>query len=349
MGLVQHHPALNRPTQPVCSVCIANFNGIDLLADCLDSIFGQQCDFIFEIIVHDDASSDTSVQFLRERYPQVEVLASQENVGFCISNNRMVEHARGEYVLLLNNDAALFPDSLATLMRHAELQNPQGILTLPQFDWQTGALVDRGCLLDPFYNPIPNMDPKRHDVAMTIGACLWIRRSLWAKLGGFPEWIESIGEDIYLCCQARLRGMPVQTASGSGYRHRQGVSFGGNRVVSGRLQTTFRRRRLSERNKTSAMVICTPTFIVWLLLALHLTMLMTEGVVVATIRLDRKVWKEIYGPAIRFACIAPFALGKRRHQVQAERRITVWNYLRSFVLLPHKLRLLLRHGVPVIR
>ena len=158
MAMVQHHPSLNRAAAPACSVCIANYNGAHMLAECLDSVLAQQTDASIEIIVHDDASTDGSVAFLRERYPQVEVLASDENVGFCIGNNRMVAHARGEYVLLLNNDAALFTDALATLLAAASAQPAAGILTLPQYDWESGEIVDRGCLLDPFYNPVPNLD-----------------------------------------------------------------------------------------------------------------------------------------------------------------------------------------------
>jgi len=349
MALVQQHPALNRPERPACSICVANYNGVDLLGDCLDSIFSQQCDFTFEVIVHDDASPDASVKFLRERYPQVEVLASEENVGFCIGNNRMVAHARGEYILLLNNDAALFPDALAALMSDARQRSPQGLSTLPQHDWETGTLVDRGCLLDPFYNPVPNVDPRRADVAMAIGACLFLPRTVWNALGGFPEWFESIGEDLYLCCLARLHGIDVRVVPASAYRHRQGASFGGNRVVSGKLQTTFRRRRLSERNKTSVLVICTPTALVWFLLLLHITMLASEGLAMTVLGWNRMPWREIYGPAIRHACAARTTLGKRREQVQRERRTSLRRYLRGFVWLPRKLHLLLRHGLPVIR
>jgi len=348
MGLVQHYPALNRPAAPVCSVCIANYNGVALLADCLESVLSQLGSPSIEIIVHDDASTDDSVALLRKKYPQIELLASTENVGFCISNNRMAAHARGEYILLLNNDAALYPDGLSTLLEAACAPARSGILTLPQYDWTTDTLVDRGCLLDPFYNPVPNRDPQRTDVAMAIGACLFMARELWCELGGFPEWFESIGEDLYICCLARLRGVSVQVTSCSGYRHRQGASFGGNRVVSNQLQTTFRRRRLSERNKTIAMVICTPTFIVWWLLALHLAALVAEGVTMAMIRLDRKIWNEIYSPAIYFACAAPITLSKRRQGVQKDRRATLLSYLCAFVLLPQKLKLLLLHGVPKI-
>jgi len=347
--VVRQFPAVNRPLQPVCSVCIANFNGEPFLSECLDSILAQEDSASCEIIVHDDASGDASLALLRDRYPQVEVLASNENVGFCVSNNRMVAHARGEYVLLLNNDAALFPDAVATLLAAARAQSAAGILTLPQYDWASGELVDRGCLLDPFHNPVPNRDPRVRDVAYGIGACLFLPRALWNELGGFPEWFESIAEDLYLCCLARLRGLPMQVTDGSGYRHRQGASFGGNRVVAGRLATTFRRRRLSERNKTATLVVCMPTAFAWLLLAVHAFLLACEGIALAVVRFDVRIWTDIYGPTLAYACKAPSALRTRRRDVQATRRVGLRDYLRAFTWMPQKLRMLRRHGVPSVR
>lgn len=348
MALV-HYPALNRPDRPTCSVCIANYNGEQLLVDCLESVFAQQGDFSVEVIVHDDASTDGSVALLRERYPQVELLASDGNVGFCISNNRMVAQARGEYVLLLNNDAALFPDALATLLAAARAQATPGILSLPQYDWETGDLVDRGCLLDPFYNPVPNLDPLRRDVAYVIGACLWIPRALWGELGGFPEWMESIGEDIYLCCHARLRGWPTQVTHSSGYRHRQGANFGGNRADNGKLHSTIRRRRLSERNKTAALLACTPTPLAWLLLLIHLCALAMEGLVVAALNRKWRVWREAYMPTFVSLCKEWPELRRRRRAVQAFRNVGLGIYLTCFVPWPRKLALLARHGTPHVR
>ena len=349
MGMVQHYPAVNRPAAPVCSVCIANYNGVALLADCLDSVLAQECDFSIEIIVHDDASTDSSLAFLRERYPQVEVLAGAQNAGFCVSNNRMAAHARGEFILLLNNDAALYPDALSTLLGAARRQAQHGVLTLPQFDWISGVLVDRGCLLDPFYNPISNLDSERTDVAMVIGACLWTSRGLWNRLGGFPDWMESIAEDLYFCCLARLCDIPVEVVACSGYRHRQGISFGGNRVESGRLQSTYRRRHLSERNKTAAMLICTPTWLVWPLLAVHMIALASEGAILSVAKRDLRPWREIYGATIRFTFGALAKLRERRSVAQRQRRISLRRYLSCFVPTPHKLRLLTRHGIPKIR
>lgn len=349
MALVQHYPALKPTPAPVCSVCIANYNGARMLGDCIESVLAQQGGVPVEIIVHDDASTDKSVGFLRGHYPQVEILASTDNVGFCVGNNRMVAHARGEFILLLNNDAALYPDALASLLAAARAAPQPGILTLPQYDWQTGELVDRGCLLDPFYNPVPNLDPERTEVAYVIGACLWISRRQWNELGGFPEWIGSIGEDMYLCCLARLRGSTVAVTRGSGYRHHQGTSFGGNRIDEGRLKTTYRRRALSERNKTAVMVICTPTPLVWPLFALHVLLLAFEGALLTLVKRETRIWREVYGSTIAHTLRNSAGLLSKRHEAQRLRRIGLRVYRRVFTWRPRKLGLLGRHGVPELR
>lgn len=346
MGMVQNYPAVNRPTAPTCSVCIANYNGVAMLADCLDSVLVQQGEFSIEIIVHDDASTDDSLAVLREQYPQVEVLASSENVGFCISNNRMAAHAMGEYILLLNNDAALHVDAISTFLRDVESQKEQGILTLPQYDWETGALVDRGCMLDPFCNPIPNLDPACTDVAYVIGACLWCPREMWRNLGGFPEWMESIAEDLYICGVARLRGKTVRALSSSGYRHRQGATFGGNRVGNGSLRTSVKRRRLSERNKTRALVILTPGLVVLPLLVAHLLALALEGLVLCVARCDPTLWREIYGSAISTLFRDAAMLRVERRAQQRLRKIPLSQWFAPTRWMSRKVYMALRYGMP---
>jgi len=349
MALVQHFPALTPVPDPVCSICIANYNGVEVLVDCIDSVLAQEGAIPVEIIVHDDASTDGSMEWIRQRYPKVELLAADENVGFCVANNRMVAQARGEFILLLNNDAALYPDALQTLLAAARDQAPPGVFTLPQYDWQSGELVDRGCLLDPFYNPVPNLDPARYDVAYVIGACMFLPRALWNDLGGFPDWFGSIAEDMYMCCLARLRGLPVTVTQTSGYRHRQGRSFGGNRVDAGKLNTTYRRRYFSERNKTAVMAICTPTGGVWPWLVVHLLVLCVEGIVLSLAKRDTAIWREIYAPTLRFGFEETGVLLAKRRTVQRMRCISLREYLGGFVLAWRKLRLLRRYGIPDVR
>jgi GT2 family glycosyltransferase len=348
MQLVEFQPG-QRPAEHVdCTVCIANFNGAELIDACLESIFAQQGEFTVEVIVHDDASTDGSIALMKARYPRIEVIESAANVGFCISNNRMVARANGEFVLLLNNDAALQPDALAALLHAARADAAPSVFTLPQYDWTTNREVDRGCRLDLFYNPVPNIDAGRSDVAYVIGACLWVPKDRWNALGGFPDWMGSIAEDMYLCSVARLSGMRVKALSTSGYRHRQGASFGGNRVEAGRLRTNTRRRFLSERNKTAVMIVCTPGMVVIPLLVLHASALVLEGFVLSLIKGDFRILAEIYVAALRSVYAMRRVLVDRRRVVQHDRVIGVFRYFAAFTTVPQKLRLLFRRGIPDI-
>ncbi len=340
--------ALNRSKRPVCSVCIANYNGEKLLIDCLDSLLNQAAAFDIEVIVHDDASTDGSVDLIKSRYPGVELLISESNVGFCTANNRMARISRGKYLLLLNNDAALDPNAMATLLRTAESIDVPGILTLPQLDWETGRLVDRGCLLDPFLNPVPNLDSSRDEVAYVVGACLWLPKTLWDELGGFPEWMESIGEDLYLCGLARLRGYPVRALRESHYKHRQGASFGGNRA-EGRLDSTVRRRSLSEKNKTRAMMVLVPSPLMWPLLALHMGALLTEGLAIALLLRRFELFRTIYAPALAIPFLEFGTLRSRRRSVQGSRTTSACWWFRTVAWQLRKIVMLAKHGVPLIR
>jgi GT2 family glycosyltransferase len=346
MGLVKDDQTINREKYPTCSVCIANYNGVKLIDDCLKSILMQIGGVSIEIIVHDDASTDNSVALMREKYPQVKILASDKNVGFSISNNRMVEQARGEYILLLNNDAALHPDAIAAFLSTATELTAPAILTLSQYDWSTNVLVDRGCFLDIFYNPVPNLNTGCREISMAIGACMFLSRRLWNELGGFPEWIESIGEDMYLCCLARLYSAKVAVIEGSGFRHRLGASFGGAKITANKLSTTFRRRRLSERNKTFVLFLCTPTAVMWPLLIVHISILLIEGVVVSAARFNSRIFTEIYANVLRSLIHDRRRLFLLRGRIQSRRTASVFCYFKSFTWLPYKLVMLFRFGIP---
>ncbi|MDX9994575.1 MAG: glycosyltransferase [Rhodocyclaceae bacterium] len=333
-------------TTPCISVCIAHYKGIDMIEACLASVRSQVVGADVEIVVHDDASSDGSAEYLRSAHPDVRLIASTGNVGFCIANNRMAEAARGEYLLLLNNDATLLPDALQTLLDETRRLDRPAILTLSQFDAATGELLDIGSRLDPFLNPVPNRDPACRDVGTVHGACLWIPKRLWQELGGFPEWFGSVGEDLYLCCRARLAGYPVRAPGKSGYRHRVGQSFGGGKAVAGRLVSTYRRRALSERNKNFVMLICHPLPLLLVVLPLHVLLLLLEGSLLSLLRMDRRPLTDIYLPALAGCWHEHVRLRALHCAVQAGRRAGLRDYLSAFTLVPRKLSLLLRHGPP---
>lgn len=341
-------PPADARRAPLVSVCIANYNGIKVIDDCLQSVLHQAGDIAVEVLVHDDASKDGSAAHVRENYPEVELITSDSNVGFCIANNRMAAAATGQYLLLLNNDAALNLDALQSLLTVARSLERPAILTLPQYDAASGVLLDIGSLLDPFLNPVPNRDPDRGDVGMVMGACLWIPRDLWMELDGFPEWFGSIGEDLYLCCRARLAGYPVRAAGTSGYRHWVGESFGGGKVVDAGLVTTFRRRALSERNKTFAMVTTYPPLLLFFVLPLHLVLLLIEGVLLSLIQRQSKFLVHIYLPVFASLVRQRRQLRETRKIVQRSARSSMGSYLSAITPWPYKLRMLVKHGLPKV-
>jgi GT2 family glycosyltransferase len=349
VGLVKDAADMIPAREPACSVCIANYNGAAVMGPCLESIYNQDFHLPLEIIIHDDASTDASVDFIRTHYPDVVLIVSERNAGYCVSNNRMVSRAQGRYILLLNNDAVLHRDAIRMLYNHAERQPGPMILGLPQYDMQTGELIDRGSLLDPFLNPVPNLDPGRADVGMVMGACFWIPKALWEELGGFPEWFGSLAEDLYLSCLARLRGFSVTVLPESGYDHWVGRSFSGGKVVRNALQTSYQRRQMSERNKSYTFFICWPSVLAYPCFALHVILLGLEGLLLSGIKGDRKILKSIYLSCLRSLWKERNLLRRERSSVQASRTVGMARFFSVFTWVPCKMKMLIRFGLPTIR
>jgi len=329
------------------SVCIANYNGQDLLEECIESILAQDCNVSIEIIIHDDASSDDSIKLLQSRYAdRINLIESKNNVGFCVANNRMAAVAQGNYLLLLNNDATLMPDALSTLLNHAKQLIRPSILTLPQYRYDNGALVDAGAFLDPCLNSVPNINLSQIEVGMVIGACLWIPRQLWNELGGFPAWFESIAEDLYLCCVARLAGYAVQSVSQSGFRHRIGHSLGGGKPIHGTLTLSLTRRQKSERNKNFVMLVTYPISLLLFIFPLHVLLLLIEGLALSCMKHDKKIFFDIYLSSLTNLWKYKKEIKTTRAKAISSRRIGILKYFKPHLHFPQKLILLFKYGIP---
>jgi GT2 family glycosyltransferase len=334
--------------EPACSICIANYNGAAVMGPCLESIYDQDFHLPLEIIIHDDASTDASVDFIRTHYPDVVLIVSERNAGYCVSNNRMVSRAQGRYILLLNNDAVLHRDAIKTLYNHAERQPGPNILGLPQYDMQTGELIDRGSLFDPFLNPVPNRDAGRTDVGMVMGACLWLPKGLWDELGGFPEWFGSIAEDVYLCCRVRMGGGSVEVLPASGYDHWVGRSFGGGKVSESGLRTSYNRRYLSERNRSISMLLFYPLPVLLMLFPAYVLLLLLEGALLTVIKADYRILNQIYLSSQRSILLEWKRVLSLRRSVQSARRIPYRSFFGVFVPVPYKLKMAVKYGLPEI-
>ena len=207
-------------------------------------------------------------------------------------------------------------------------------------------LLDIGSRLDPFLNAVPNRNCALTDVGMVAGACLWIDRQLWEEIGGFPEWFGSLAEDLFLCCRARLAGYPVRAVARSGYRHHVGAQFGGGKMNGGKLSTTFRRRALTERNKTFVMFMTYPPILMPMMLLSHLTLLLVEGALLSLLKWKRTYLNEIYLPVFGGLVRCRKELQTGRSASLRNRRLSCIHFFAVFDPLPYKLRMLLKYGLP---
>ena len=332
-------------SRPVVSVCIANYNGEAIIADCIESVLRQENAPPFEILVHDDASTDKSLDILA-RYEAVRLIESSENVGFCISNNRMAAAARGDFVLLLNNDAQLFPDALASLIEESRRHDGKAILGLPQYDFATRKLVDYGLRLDYFASAVPIREPASRGIAMVIGACMWVPTDLWRRIGGFPEWFETNAEDVYLCCYARLLGYEIHVPDKSGFLHMVGHSLGGGRSAANGLTISVRRRYFSERNRLFVQWLFYPLWLIPLTTAANWIQLAIEAITLSAVNRKPSLIRDIYIKSQRDAFSMLETLRPARRAAMASRRTSFLAFFGRFTFIPQKLRLLFSAGLP---
>jgi GT2 family glycosyltransferase len=190
-----------------------------------------------EIIFIDDGSTDGTREWLGMlQDPSIRVLLNERNLGYAAANNRAAAVARGEFLVLLNNDLVLQPRWLEPMLAaHASLGRHAGLIGNVQLDARTGAVDHAGLVIGVTGKPIHLRDlpgffsrhlhPVRPVPAVT-GACALIERALWQQLGGFDEGYVNGGEDIDLCFRARARGCINAVALRSVVRHHVSSSPG---------------------------------------------------------------------------------------------------------------------------
>ncbi len=108
----EHRRLGDKAASVTLSLIIPTYNARELLAACLQSIHQNPPSESFEIIVVDDASADGTSEMVRNCFPQVLLLRNEVNQHYARSNNRAIEHARGQYLHLLNNDTIVLPNAL---------------------------------------------------------------------------------------------------------------------------------------------------------------------------------------------------------------------------------------------
>ncbi|CAH0121702.1 N-acetylglucosaminyl-diphospho-decaprenol L-rhamnosyltransferase [Paenibacillus sp. CECT 9249] len=98
------------------SILIVSYNTCKLTLDCLQSVYASETQYSYEVIVIDNDSKDDSVRQIEQCYPQARLIRNEENTGFAKANNQGMEIAQGRYVLLLNSDTVIQPDTLEIML-----------------------------------------------------------------------------------------------------------------------------------------------------------------------------------------------------------------------------------------
>lgn len=110
------------------SFIILNWNTKDLTIGCIESIIEDNLEIKYEIIVIDNASSDGSVEEIRERFPNVFIHRNEFNLGFSKANNIGIEISKGKYVCLLNSDIKIKPICFSPIIEYMKNNQDTGIL-----------------------------------------------------------------------------------------------------------------------------------------------------------------------------------------------------------------------------
>jgi len=232
---------------PDVSIIIVNWNVCELLRGCLQSLreaSGLPAERM-QVIVVDNHSADGSVAMVRAEFPEVTLLANQDNLGFGRANNQALPLCTGRHVLLLNPDTLVLDGAVACLVKLMDAQpdvvvmgcrllNGDGSLQL----WTGGAyprlanllnhyfLLDR--VLPPSWRPMPlRLDrdlADDTDVDWISGACMMLRgERLQGKLFN-PDYF-MYGEDVELCHRLKRAGGRVVYTPRTSIVHFQGESM----------------------------------------------------------------------------------------------------------------------------
>ena len=208
----------DRPAAGV-SVVVPNWNGLDFLADCVESLLAQS--FPARVIVVDNGSIDGSVEFVCQRYPQVELIRHAENKGFAGGVNAGIRKAMADgdrYVALFNNDAVADKDWLANLVDELDAHPDAGIATSKFVSMDDGHFDSTGDMYTTWGIPFPRGRDEpidhRFDDAVEVfggsgGASLY-RVAMLAEIGLFDEDFFAYYEDVDLSFRARLAGWRVR-------------------------------------------------------------------------------------------------------------------------------------------
>lgn len=229
------------------SIIIVNYNVRYFLARCLDSIFNADHQGLtLDVFVVDNASVDGSVEMIREDYPQVKLIASEENLGFAKGNNLALRQMQSRYALLLNPDTLIEEDTLRICYDYMESHPEVGALGVKMIDGTGKFLPESKRSLPTIWNSttkllgLADLFPKSklfnsyalghldenetHDIQVLCGAFMFMPTEVLDKVGLLDEAFFMYGEDIDLSYRILKAGYKVHYLPETKIIHYKGES-----------------------------------------------------------------------------------------------------------------------------
>ena len=221
-------------TFPLASIVVVTYNNVDLTRACLESIYERTEWPRFEVIVVDNASSDGTRRYLEgapARFPDLGVVLNEKNWGFAAGNNIGLRQARGDYLVLLNNDTVVTRGWLSTLIRHLHADPKLGLIGPVTNEVGNEAKVEIG------YATVEDMPAwaaefvKKNDggtrsVSMLAMFCVALRRDVLDRVGFLDERF-GIGmfEDDDFCRRIQDEGYELRCVADCYVHHAGRASF----------------------------------------------------------------------------------------------------------------------------
>ena len=243
---------------PDISILIVSWNVQNLLLRCLAALPAAVGDpstndsgrrsgqaLSYEVIVVDNASSDGTVEAVREQHPKVRVIANRENRGFTGGNNQALAEAQGDFLFLLNPDTEPHPGSFAEL-HHFLVDHPHVGIVGPRLRFGDGSiqssrrrfptlatLFTESTIIQQWFPGLPlfgrytladQADDAPQQVDWLVGAALFARRQVYDDIGGLDEGFFMYSEELDWCKRAVEAGWQIAYDPAAEIVHHEGKS-----------------------------------------------------------------------------------------------------------------------------
>jgi len=228
------------------SVIIVNYKVKEYIVNLLNSLEKAREDYSIEVFVVDNDSGDNSVEYLKERYPEVNYIQNTTNYGFGRANNQAIEKAEGRYTLLINPDTLVSEDTLEVLVNHMEknprcgaagckILNPDGsfapesrrsVPTIRSAAFKVFGLTNlfpKSKYFGEYYLGWMDEDTPSK-IPVLSGSFMFFRTKVLKELGGFDERFFMYGEDIDLCYRLNQTGYHIDYVPDTSIIHYKGES-----------------------------------------------------------------------------------------------------------------------------